>query len=201
MAKTSTWGIAALAALVICSEQASAATFTFETTASGTALPLTLTNGDVTAAFTGQASVCSATGVFQGLSGNVLIQSFCSTTAQSGAVGIAFSSLLTSASFNFATAGGIGTITVAAFNGNTPTYTNTYTSSVPAGYFNGEGTVSFSAAFTRLTLTPATILAIDNLAVNAAAVPEPASWAMMIAGFGLAGGAIRRKRVVGIRFA
>ena len=29
----------------------------------------------------------------------------------------------------------------------------------------------------------------------AAAVPEPASWAMMIAGFGLTGAALRRRRI------
>jgi hypothetical protein len=37
----------------------------------------------------------------------------------------------------------------------------------------------------------------DNFAVvaNAGAVPEPASWATMIAGFGLVGGALRRRRL------
>jgi hypothetical protein len=33
----------------------------------------------------------------------------------------------------------------------------------------------------------------DNYRVTIAAVPEPASWAMMIAGFGLAGAAVRRR--------
>lgn len=39
--------------------------------------------------------------------------------------------------------------------------------------------------------------------VNAPAVPEPATWAMMIAGFGLVGGAMRRRQTVAsrIRFA
>jgi hypothetical protein len=39
--------------------------------------------------------------------------------------------------------------------------------------------------------------AIDNfsLSAEAAAVPEPASWAMLIAGFGLVGAAARRRRV------
>ena len=36
--------------------------------------------------------------------------------------------------------------------------------------------------------------AIDNVAVNA--VPEPATWAMMIIGFGAAGSVIRRRRAV-----
>jgi hypothetical protein len=38
-------------------------------------------------------------------------------------------------------------------------------------------------------------LAIDNFSLNATtAVPEPASWAMLIAGFGLVGAAARRRR-------
>ncbi len=38
--------------------------------------------------------------------------------------------------------------------------------------------------------------AMDNLTINAAGgVPEPATWAMMIAGFGLAGATLRRRRV------
>lgn len=35
----------------------------------------------------------------------------------------------------------------------------------------------------------------STLTISAASVPEPASWAMLIAGFGLAGAAIRRSRV------
>jgi len=35
---------------------------------------------------------------------------------------------------------------------------------------------------------------LDDVAFKTSAVPEPATWAMMIAGFGLAGAAIRRRR-------
>jgi hypothetical protein len=35
---------------------------------------------------------------------------------------------------------------------------------------------------------------VDNVSVTAGGVPEPASWALMIGGFGLAGAALRRRR-------
>jgi PEP-CTERM motif len=41
---------------------------------------------------------------------------------------------------------------------------------------------------------------VDNVSITTAAVPEPASWALMIAGFGLVGGAMRRRTTV-VRFA
>lgn len=43
----------------------------------------------------------------------------------------------------------------------------------------------------------------DNhtIGIFSAAVPEPASWAMMIAGFGLVGGALRQRRGTAVRFA
>jgi len=37
--------------------------------------------------------------------------------------------------------------------------------------------------------------------VSGPAIPEPASWAMMIGGFALAGGALRQRRKVAVRFA
>jgi hypothetical protein len=40
--------------------------------------------------------------------------------------------------------------------------------------------------------------AIDNIVVQAAGVPEPASWALMITGFGLAGATLRRRRAVAV---
>ena len=54
--------------------------------------------------------------------------------------------------------------------------------------------LNFRTAFT----TPGTGFYIDDVSYSAsnapAAVPEPASWAMMIGGFGLAGAAMRRRR-------
>ena len=42
---------------------------------------------------------------------------------------------------------------------------------------------------------------LDNLVVDAAGIPEPATWAMMIGGIGAAGGALRRRRSGSVRFA
>jgi hypothetical protein len=60
---------------------------------------------------------------------------------------------------------------------------------------NGLFTVTGTAGekFTGITLSSAqNSFEIDNVAVGA--VPEPASWALMIVGFGLAGGMVRAKR-------
>jgi hypothetical protein len=57
----------------------------------------------------------------------------------------------------------------------------------------GDDTYSGAFGFTNVTLGQA--------AAAAAAVPEPASWAMMIGGFGLVGAAMRRQRKVAVRFA
>jgi hypothetical protein len=35
---------------------------------------------------------------------------------------------------------------------------------------------------------------VDNFRVESLGVPEPATWAMMILGFGVVGGALRRRR-------
>lgn len=43
--------------------------------------------------------------------------------------------------------------------------------------------------------------AIGEVAFRAAAVPEPASWAMMLGGFGVVGGALRSRRKTSVRFA
>jgi choice-of-anchor C domain-containing protein len=56
----------------------------------------------------------------------------------------------------------------------------------------------------RFSADPATSqanfgLALDNVSIGA--VPEPATWAMMIMGFGLIGGALRSRKAATVRFA
>lgn len=95
-----------------------------------------------------------------------------------------------------------GVITLQAFNGATLVGTT----SVALGAINQWSTLSFSGLFDRVTYTGTGSgfhpFGVDNLVFEnrAGAVPEPASWMMMIAGFGLAGGAIRRRRTTGARF-
>jgi len=86
-----------------------------------------------------------------------------------------------------------------------------YASTGVTGLARGASTsFSFSFAGTRATAGQSVFLnlvaapsgpgqdirgGVDNLQLSVAAVPEPASWAMMIGGFGLAGGTLRRRRI------
>ena len=59
--------------------------------------------------------------------------------------------------------------------------------------FNQTGLLSFSY-LPQSTYGP--WVQADNFVLDGAVVPEPASWAMLIAGFGLTGAAMRRRRAV-----
>ena len=63
---------------------------------------------------------------------------------------------------------------------------------------NNKEYFGFSGAnITSVRLTAATSgdwVFIDNLTSVGGAVPEPASWAMLIAGFGVVGASMRRRR-------
>ncbi|MBS0504308.1 MAG: PEP-CTERM sorting domain-containing protein [Proteobacteria bacterium] len=51
----------------------------------------------------------------------------------------------------------------------------------------------FNGAITFLNPTALDLIAFDAIGYDVA-VPEPATWAMMIAGFGFVGAAMRRRR-------
>ena len=56
-----------------------------------------------------------------------------------------------------------------------------------------------TSAFTSVLITAGTTLGggeTCNLQLGAGGVPEPATWALMISGFGLAGATLRRRRAV-----
>ncbi len=64
---------------------------------------------------------------------------------------------------------------------------------------NFSASSGFNAGLNTLTFTvtdggPPSALLVSGLSGNALAVPEPAEWALMIAGFGFAGLAARRRR-------
>ena len=70
--------------------------------------------------------------------------------------------------------------------------------------YTGSFFDSFSFAYTNAAGSPftggngrsvGTIEVVDDINITTAAVPEPASWALLIAGFGLTGAAMRRRRV------
>jgi choice-of-anchor A domain-containing protein len=63
--------------------------------------------------------------------------------------------------------------------------------SIVAKSFEQRGQVHLGTYAGPLTFTPAQSLGIAD------AVPEPASWALLIAGFGVVGGAMRRRRAAG----
>jgi hypothetical protein len=64
-------------------------------------------------------------------------------------------------------------------------------------YFNRDAMGNLSGPTTGLSITPTSLViaAAPVVTPPTGGVPEPASWAMMITGFGLAGAALRRRRL------
>ncbi len=137
-------------------------------------------------------------GFVQGTS--VVSQSFTATETGTG--------VLTWIDANRGNQGGLQSYTVSIFDGTTTTGLGTYTSAF--GGFVGRSTASFglingtsyTLSFTGLTTYIGTndsdrTSFIDNVVLTstAATVPEPSTWAMLIAGFGLVGFAARRRRI------
>jgi len=172
------------------------ALFNFEDIAAGTPLPVSDTVNGLTATFTGNASICAVGGLFVTLSGNAEIQQFCGPNTETGPLGISFSEDLSSVSFNFATVGGVNSLTVEALENGNPVSTSTFTSSIPPGLFADEGFASVFGTFNMLVLTGGsadTLLAIDN--ISTPAVPEPASIGLLGTALASLVLVLRRRRV------
>jgi hypothetical protein len=94
----------------------------------------------------------------------------------------------------------LATIALSPNAGSCPGYSAGYCpfSSVGVNFAGVARSVSFAGV--------ANYIAFDDITFGSAivggggAVPEPASWAMMVAGFGLAGHALRRRRRTALRF-
>jgi hypothetical protein len=85
------------------------------------------------------------------------------------------------------------------FDGNPFTYNVDYSGTISAFDTITFGGNSFDIGNTRiffnpLTLTSAGDTSTGTLSVTTSAVPEPATWLMMIAGFGMIGAGVRRRR-------
>ena len=81
---------------------------------------------------------------------------------------------------------------LAASGGGFTSWTNFAANS---GFASGTNTLTFNVTnFGQASGNPSG-LRVEFVQSNAAVVPEPASWAMLIAGFGLVGAAARRRRL------
>ena len=74
-------------------------------------------------------------------------------------------------------------------------YEHWTTFSANSGFVNGVNTLDFFVTneYHGLSFDP-TGIRVEFLSSNVAAVPEPATWAIMLAGLGILGGARRRLR-------
>ena len=90
-----------------------------------------------------------------------------------------------------------GTFTLSGYLGTGLIATNT----VQLGQINSWSTIAVAGQFDRVVYSGAGTgyhpFGVDNLQFNTSVVPEPASWAMLIAGLGVIGVAQRRRRTNG----
>lgn len=120
-----------------------------------------------------------------------------------GSATINFAANTTAFQFDWGSIDSYNTLTIASSAGNlvivpgSMSFPNDANGNQIADKTNGLFTVWGDAGetFSSITLQSSrNSFEIDNLAVMSGAVPEPATWAMLITGFGLVGFAARRRR-------
>ena len=144
------------------------------------------------------AGLSSMTLSYQLFANNYGSQTIKSTLDYNGAtVGYYRVDILNAGADAFSTAAGDiaqSIIVATGSNGVNPYGANTVALNLAAGTYQLRFAEADNSGFFNL--------GVDNVSINAVggAVPEPATWAMMIAGFGIVGASMRRRKVA-VRFA
>jgi len=136
------------------------------------------------------------------VSGN-LLRSFSGWLNEDGDASftITFTTAVSAFSLDFAGIATPSSTTISLFNGTT------LLSTLTAGSGGQVRLSGAAASITSLKVTPGDFfdwVGVDNLdftPVATTAVPEPASWAMMLMGFALTGAMMRRRQTTRVRFA
>ena len=120
------------------------------------------------------------------------------TPLTSGLYTLGFSAYVPQNGFN-----NIGTATFTGSIGGVNLVSTEVHSLIPQTWYNFHGSANLTAGvpvtalFTFNTnFVPSADIVIDQVYLVAGGVPEPTTWAMMLAGFGFAGAALRRRRVL-----
>lgn len=168
--------------------------FNFESTAVGTALPLTLTNNGLTAIFQGDAFINNTGSAFSLIKGNAIFQG-----DSPGPIEVAFSEDVTSLTFDALTSGSVSSITALMFKDGVEVGSDTFDTAELSTSPFGEGRVTLSGDFDFITLSnnDFDLMALDNFDAvadpPAAITPEPSG--IVLLGTGLLGfaGIVRRR--------
>jgi hypothetical protein len=166
--------------------QANTITFNFNGDPTGEATPLTDNIGILSATFTSSGDPGGFEvfpSFFYSLTGQVLLDP-ASSGPNNATLTVLFNYAATAVSLDFATYSSTAVpFDLSAYNGTTLVGSTNATGSIPQGYFNPEGVISFSGAgFDEVVLSApaATAFAIDNLAVTTS-IPEPGTFSLLLA--------------------